>query len=163
VRKIAPTPCRVVAPPQGDFAHPTGLLGIDVAPRVPDAVRHTSAGRTKAEGRSGRDFTKKQEDCADCYCNLVRLFMIDGFHHKGLRRLFEGGDRKLLPADLVARIATLLAYLDAAKVIDDLDIPSLRLHPLKGKFKGYWAITVRANLAHHFSLCRRNSHGSRIN
>jgi hypothetical protein len=46
---------------------------------------------------------------------------------------------------LVERIATLLGYLDAAKVIDDIDIPSLRLHSLKGEFKGYWAITVRAN------------------
>jgi toxin HigB-1 len=71
--------------------------------------------------------------------------MIDSFNHKGLKRLFEDGDRKLLRADLVERIATLLGYLDTAKVIDDLDIPSLRLHPLKGEFKGYWAITVRAN------------------
>jgi proteic killer suppression protein len=30
-------------------------------------------------------------------------------------------------------------------VIEDLDIPSLRLHPLKGELKGFWAITVRAN------------------
>ena len=57
--------------------------------------------------------------------------MVDSFNHKGLRRLFEQGDRKLLRADLVERIATLLGYLDAAKVIEDLDIPSLRLHPLK--------------------------------
>jgi len=46
---------------------------------------------------------------------------------------------------LVERIKTLLACLDAAKVIEDLDIPSLRLHPLKGDRKGYRAITVRAN------------------
>ena len=78
-------------------------------------------------------------------CDLLHFSMIDGFNHKGLRRLFEDGGRKLLRADLVERIATLLGYLDAAKVIDDLDIPSLRLHPLKGEFKGYWAITVRAN------------------
>ena len=71
--------------------------------------------------------------------------MIESFNHKGLKRLFEDGDRKLLRADLVERISTLLAYLDAAKVIEDLDIPSLRLHALKGELKGYWAITVRAN------------------
>jgi proteic killer suppression protein len=59
-----------------------------------------------------------------------------------IRRLTRNGG---LRADLVERIATLLGYLDTAKVIDDLDIPSLRLHPLKGEFKGYWAITVRAN------------------
>jgi proteic killer suppression protein len=71
--------------------------------------------------------------------------MIESFNHKGLKRLFDDGDRKLLRADLVERISTLLAYLDAAKVIEDLDIPSLRLHPLKGELKGFWAITVRAN------------------
>ena len=71
--------------------------------------------------------------------------MIESFNHKGLKRLFEDGDRKLVRADLVERILTLLAYLEAAKVIEDLDIPSLRLHPLKGELKGFWAVTVRAN------------------
>ena len=71
--------------------------------------------------------------------------MIESFNHKGLKRLFEDGDRKLLRADSVERISTLLTYIDAAKVIEDLDIPSLRLHPLKGDLKGYWAISVRAN------------------
>jgi proteic killer suppression protein len=71
--------------------------------------------------------------------------MIESFNHKGLKRLFEDDERKLLRADMVERISTLLAYLDAAKVIEDLDIPSLRLHELKGELKGYWAITVRAN------------------
>ena len=71
--------------------------------------------------------------------------MIESFNHKGLKRLYEDGDRKLIRADLVERISTLLTYLDAAKVIEDLDIPSLRLHPLKGQLKGFWAVTVRAN------------------
>jgi proteic killer suppression protein len=26
-----------------------------------------------------------------------------------------------------------------------LDRPSLKLHPLKGKLQGFWAVTVRAN------------------
>jgi proteic killer suppression protein len=71
--------------------------------------------------------------------------MIESFNHKGLKRLYEDGDRKLIRADLVERISTLLTYLDAAKVIEDLDIPSLRLHALKGELKGFWAVTVRAN------------------
>ena len=71
--------------------------------------------------------------------------MIESFNHKGLKRLYEDGDRKLVRVDLVERISTLLTYLDAAKVIEDLDIPSLRLHPLKGQLKGFWAVTVRAN------------------
>jgi toxin HigB-1 len=26
-----------------------------------------------------------------------------------------------------------------------MDVPGLRLHPLKGQMKGFWAVTVRAN------------------
>jgi toxin HigB-1 len=71
--------------------------------------------------------------------------MIKDFNHKGLKRLFEADDRRLLRQDLVERIAVLLGYLDSAKVIEELDIPSLRLHPLKGDRKGFWSISVRAN------------------
>jgi toxin HigB-1 len=71
--------------------------------------------------------------------------MIKGFNHRGLKRLFEENDRRLIRPDLVERISVLLAYLDTAKTIDDLNIQSLRLHPLKGDHKGYWSITVRAN------------------
>ena len=46
---------------------------------------------------------------------------------------------------MVTRIQVLLAALDAAKVIEDLQRPSFRLHPLKGDLKGYWAVTVRSN------------------
>jgi proteic killer suppression protein len=71
--------------------------------------------------------------------------MIEGFRHKGLKRLYEDNDRRLLPPDMVERIRTVLAALDSAKVIEDLARPSFKLHPLKGELKGFWAITVRAN------------------
>jgi toxin HigB-1 len=69
--------------------------------------------------------------------------MIESFNHKGLKRLFEDDDRKLLGQDLVERIAVLLGYLDNANTIKELDIPSLRLHPLKGDRKGFWSITAK--------------------
>ena len=43
------------------------------------------------------------------------------FNHKGLERLFEHDDGKLLRPDLVGRIGDLLARLDAAEAIKDLD------------------------------------------
>lgn len=46
---------------------------------------------------------------------------------------------------MVGRIGTVLAALDAAGNIEDLDRPSFRLHPLVGKRKGQWAVTVRSN------------------
>lgn len=71
--------------------------------------------------------------------------MIESFRHKGLKKLFEDDDRSRLPPDLVERIRDVLAALDATTTIEGLDRPSLRLHPLKGKLKGFWAVTVRAN------------------
>ena len=71
--------------------------------------------------------------------------MIDSIRHKGLKRFYENDDRRLLPPDMVERIRVVLAALDQANVIEDLNRPSFRLHPLKGELKGFWAVIVRAN------------------
>ena len=71
--------------------------------------------------------------------------VIRSFAHKGLKRLYEADDRSKLAAELVERIATILAALDEAAVVEDLDRPSFRLHQLKGDLKGLWSIMVRAN------------------
>ena len=71
--------------------------------------------------------------------------MIAGFRHKGLKRLYDNDDGSKLPPDMVERIRDILALLDVAAEPAHLDRPSLRLHPLKGKLLGFWAVTVRAN------------------
>ena len=76
---------------------------------------------------------------------LQRLGDDESFRHKGLKRLFEQDDGRLLPQDMVERIRDILTLLDAASAIEDMNRPSLKLHPLKGKLSGYWAVTVRAN------------------
>jgi len=38
-----------------------------------------------------------------------------------------------------------LAALDTAQVIDDMNIPGYRLHPLKGGRKRTWSISVSGN------------------
>lgn len=71
--------------------------------------------------------------------------MIASFRHKGLKLLFEEGDRrKVLPghADKIARI---LARLEAASEVRDMDLPGFRLHPLKGDRAGEWSVTVSGN------------------
>jgi toxin HigB-1 len=73
------------------------------------------------------------------------LRVIESFKHKGLKRLFEEDDRSRLAADMVERIRLILSALEEAGSIDDLNQPSFRLHQLKGRLKGYWAVTVRAN------------------
>jgi len=38
-----------------------------------------------------------------------------------------------------------LIALDTAQEIDDMDIPGFKLHPLKGKLKERWSISVSGN------------------
>jgi proteic killer suppression protein len=53
--------------------------------------------------------------------------MIVSFRHKGLKRLFGDGDRKGVSAKHVERIENI-----AAEKVEDMDIPTFRLHPLVG-------------------------------
>ncbi len=39
----------------------------------------------------------------------------------------------------------MLQFLDRAQVVNDLDIPGWRLHPLKGELDGYWSLEVSGN------------------
>jgi toxin HigB-1 len=71
--------------------------------------------------------------------------MIRSFRHKALRQLFEADSRKGLNADQVERIRGILARLDASETIEGMNVPSYRLHALKGDRAGEWAVTVRAN------------------
>jgi proteic killer suppression protein len=73
--------------------------------------------------------------------------VIRNIRHKGLKRLYEDDDPRGVIAEHAAKLGDIdiLARLDAARTISDLDLPGLRLHPLKGESKGFWAVTVRAN------------------
>ena len=71
--------------------------------------------------------------------------MIENFRDRRLKRFYERRDASLLPANMLARIQTILARLDIAETTGDLRLHSYRLHPLKGDLKGYWSIMVKAN------------------
>jgi toxin HigB-1 len=71
--------------------------------------------------------------------------MIRSFRHKGLKRLYEDADPRGVAAEHVVKLRDILARLDAARAVADMEVPGLRLHPLKGEWKGSWSITVRAN------------------
>jgi proteic killer suppression protein len=72
--------------------------------------------------------------------------MIDGFRHAGLKRLFEDDDRSGVPAEHVERLRTALAALQAAERPSDLDMHTFQLRALKGRSKGFLAVTVRARV-----------------
>lgn len=71
--------------------------------------------------------------------------MIQSFRHRGLRRLYESGNRRYLRADQVSKIERILARLDEASDVSHMDLPGFRLHPLQGHLAGFWAVTVQAN------------------
>lgn len=43
------------------------------------------------------------------------------------------------------RLRGILAFLEAAVVIADMDVPGLNLHALKGDRQAYWAVRVDGN------------------
>ena len=71
--------------------------------------------------------------------------MIKSFAHKGLRLFFETGKTSGIDAAHAQKISDRLAFLHSATCIEDMDLPGYRLHPLKGKLAGHWAINVSAN------------------
>ena len=46
---------------------------------------------------------------------------------------------------MLDKIENILAKLDTSNVPEKMDVPGFRLHPLKGDWRGFWAVTVRAN------------------
>ena len=71
--------------------------------------------------------------------------MIRTIRHKGLKRLHEDNDTRGVMAEPAVKLRDILARLDAALAVADMDLPGFRLHQLKGELKAYWAVTVRAN------------------
>lgn len=61
-----------------------------------------------------------------------------------MKRLWEG-DPSRVSATLRDRLENVLAVLDAAATVTDLDLPGYRLHALKGDLKGLWSVTVSGN------------------
>jgi proteic killer suppression protein len=71
--------------------------------------------------------------------------MIVRIRHKGLRRLYERGDQRLVPAQRVGKIERILARLDVAAEPADMNLPGFRLHPLRGDLVEFWAVSVSGN------------------
>ncbi|MGB9198879.1 MAG: type II toxin-antitoxin system RelE/ParE family toxin [Terriglobales bacterium] len=71
--------------------------------------------------------------------------MIRSIRHRGLKRLYEEDDARGVIAEHVVKVRDILTRLDAARTVDDMNLPGFRLHPLKGEMRGFWSVTVRAN------------------
>lgn len=71
--------------------------------------------------------------------------MIVGFRSRALKRFYERGEDRHIRADHRDTVRDILARLDASTEPEDMNLPGFHLHPLKGDYAGFWAVTVRAN------------------
>ena len=62
-----------------------------------------------------------------------------------MKRLHERGDRSGIRPDLLAYVNDILSRLDEAATPQAMNLPGYRLHPLKGGFREYWSVKVKAN------------------
>jgi proteic killer suppression protein len=78
--------------------------------------------------------------------------MIESFKHKGLKRLFETGHTSGINPQHVERLRKILALLETSENIDDMDLPGLNLHKLKGRRKNTLAVKISGNWRVTFKL-----------
>ena len=74
--------------------------------------------------------------------------MIRSFKHRGLKRLYERGDRRGIRPDLADSVQEILTVLDAASSPQALSVPGYRLHPLIRALEGFLVGDGSGELAH---------------
>jgi proteic killer suppression protein len=76
----------------------------------------------------------------------VRIFEAGkNFRHKGQKKLYDTGSQQGVKSEHANRLRLILARLDASQSSQDMGLPGLNLHTLKGKYKGFWAVSLSGN------------------
>ncbi|MEO6750028.1 MAG: type II toxin-antitoxin system RelE/ParE family toxin [Casimicrobiaceae bacterium] len=83
--------------------------------------------------------------------------MIRGFKHNGLARFFATGSKSGIQTRHAERLRLILGRLNAAAAPEDMGLPGLKLHPLKGSRKGTWAVWVNGNWRITFKFVGTNA------
>jgi len=71
--------------------------------------------------------------------------VIRSFRHRGLKALYEGRSAAKIAPGHIAKLERILTALDRSSGPDGMSLPGFRLHPLKGRLKGYYAVSVSGN------------------
>ncbi len=71
--------------------------------------------------------------------------MIVSIKHKGLASLHYDDKTKGVKQEFVKRLRQILSLLDTAFVAEDMNLPGLHFHKLKGDRAGFYAISVSGN------------------
>ena len=83
--------------------------------------------------------------------------MITSFIHKGLERFYKTGKLSAIQAKHAKRLRLILTNLDQAESPNDMDLPGLRLHELKGNRKNIWSVSVSGNWRVTFRFIGRDA------
>lgn len=79
--------------------------------------------------------------CATCYIPVV----IKSTRHKGLAKFYASGSVAGIQPKRANRLRIQLVALDTAVVVQDMDVPGFRLHPLSGRQRARWSIWISGN------------------
>jgi toxin HigB-1 len=71
--------------------------------------------------------------------------MIGSFRSKALDRYYASGDTAKLSVQNPARIRRILIALNDAKLPEDMNLPGMRFHGLKGQDRGRYAVDASGN------------------
>jgi len=77
--------------------------------------------------------------------------------HKGLERLYKTGKSSGIQTKHAKRLRLILTNLDQAESPQDMDLPGLRLHELKGSRKKIWTVSVSGNWRVTFRFIGRDA------
>ncbi|WP_227590335.1 type II toxin-antitoxin system RelE/ParE family toxin [Corynebacterium glyciniphilum] len=92
-----------------------------------------------------------------CATGCIEVVIIS-FRHKGLRRFYESGSVEGIQPRHAKRLRLQLSALESAALIQDLDLPGWRLHPLLGNRRGRWSIRVSGSWRVTFEFDEGNVH-----
>lgn len=86
--------------------------------------------------------------------------MIYSITHKGLKKYWTKDDSSKLPSEMIDRVREILDIIDSIEEVpqDFEPFKNLRLHPLKGKLKGFWSVDVTGNFRIIFKFENKNAY-----
>jgi proteic killer suppression protein len=82
---------------------------------------------------------------------------IRSFRHKGLEGFFTKGAKAGISTEHAGRLRLILGRLNIAVEPKDMALPGLRLHPLKGRRKGTWSVSITGNWRVSFRFVERDA------
>jgi len=102
-------------------------------------------------------FRTNKKQLVTCYYLGYNVFVITDFKHKGLEKFFLKGVKSGIQVKHAGRLRLILGRLNASTCPNDMSLPGLFLHELKGRRKHVWAVRVSGNWRVTFRFQGKNA------